>query len=76
MPQTAKLFKNGRSQAVRLPAEYRFATSEVFIERQGDAVILRPKPQDWDEFFSRAPKVPSDFLAERNDLPPEARELF
>jgi antitoxin VapB len=33
---------------VRLPAEYRFATSEVFIERQGDAVILRPKLQDWE----------------------------
>ena len=44
MSQTAKIFKNGRSQAVRLPAEYRFTSTEVFIERQGDAVILRPKP--------------------------------
>lgn len=76
MPQTAKLFKNGRSQAVRLPAEYRFTTREVFIERQGDAVILRPKPQDWDEFFAHVSKVPSDFLADRTDLPPEERELF
>jgi antitoxin VapB len=76
MQQSARLFKNGRSQAVRLPAEYRFTTSEVFIERQGDAVILRPKPQDWNEFFARASKVPSDFLAERTDLPPEERELF
>ncbi len=76
MPQTAKVFKNGRSQAVRLPADYRFTTSEVFIEHQGDAVILRPKPQNWDEFFARKSKVPADFLSDRNDLPPELRELF
>ena len=76
MPQTAKLFKNGRSQAVRLPAEYRFNTSEVFIEQQGDTVILRPKPQNWDEFFARTSKVPSDFMTDCNDLPPEVRELL
>ena len=40
---TAKVFMTGRSQAVRLPKEYRFDTDEVTIERQGDAVILRPK---------------------------------
>jgi antitoxin VapB len=40
---TAKIFTTGRSQAVRLPKAYRFATSEVTIERQGDATILRPK---------------------------------
>lgn len=76
MSQTAKLFQNGRSQAVRLPAEFRFATHEVFIERLGDAIILRPKPESWDDFFSRPSKVPSDFLSERNDVPPETRELF
>lgn len=41
---TAKIFNTGRSQAVRLPKAFRFATKEVTIERQGDAVILRPKP--------------------------------
>ncbi len=76
MNQTAKLFKNGRSQAVRLPVEFRFSTHEVFIERQGDAVILRPKPDSWGDFFTRPSKVPSDFLADRSDLPPELRELF
>ena len=40
---TAKIFTTGRSQAVRLPKAFRFATSEVTIERHGDAVILRPK---------------------------------
>ena len=43
-PQTAKLFKNGRSQAVRLPAKYRFQGDEVFITREADKVILSAKP--------------------------------
>ena len=43
---TAKVFKTGRSQAVRLPKEYRFDTDEVTIERVGNAVILRPKVED------------------------------
>ena len=76
MAQTAKIFMNGRSQAVRLPAEFRFSVREVFIERQGDAVIIRPKPLDWDDFFARRSQVPEDFMADRNDLAPEKRELF
>lgn len=76
MAQTAKIFMNGRSQAVRLPAEFRFSGREVFIERDGDAVIIRPKPAGWDDFFSRKSKVPDDFLAVREDPPPEKRELF
>ena len=54
MTQTAKLFRNGRSQAVRLPASYRFEGDEVFIRRDettGD-VILSSKPSGWDEFFA------------------------
>ena len=76
MTRTAKIFMNGRSQAVRLPAEFRFSVREVFIERQGDAVIIRPKPLGWDDFFSRPSQVPEDFMAERKDLTPEKRELF
>lgn len=80
MPQTAKLFMNGRSQAVRLPAEFRFEGKEVYIEREGDRVILRPKLEDlgqWmTEFFARTPAVPEDFLADRNDTPPQDREWF
>jgi antitoxin VapB len=74
MTRTAKLFMNGRSQAVRLPAEFRFSGREVFIERQGDAVILRPKPEGWDDFFARPSNVPADYLTDRVDLPPEQRE--
>jgi antitoxin VapB len=76
MNKTAKIFRNGRSQAVRLPSEFRFTTHEVFIERQGEAIVLRPKPENWDDFFSRPSKVPKDFLSDRKDVPPEIRELF
>ena len=76
MTQTAKIFMNGRSQAVRLPAEFRFSGREVFIERQGDAVIIRPKPLGWDDFFARPTQVPEDFMTDRKDLAPETRELF
>jgi len=76
MRQTAKLFMNGRSQAVRLPAEFRFDGKEVYIERQGEAVILRPKAKDWEEFFARDPVMPSDFMLDRKDEPPQDREFF
>lgn len=76
MPQTAKLFMNGRSQAVRLPAEFRFEGKEVYIEKQGDAVILRPKPRDWEDFFARTPVMPPDFMLDRKDEPPQDREWF
>lgn len=49
---TAKVFTTGRSQAVRLPKAYRFATSEVTIERQGDAIVLRPKLQSKEAFWA------------------------
>lgn len=76
MTQTAKVFMNGRSQAVRLPAKFRFSCAEVFVEQQGEAVVLRPKPVGWDDFFARASRVPEDFLGERKDPAPEKRELF
>jgi antitoxin VapB len=62
----AKLFANGRSQAVRLPKEFRFAGHEVYIERQGDAVILTPADADhrWARFHSAVAAVP-DFPADR-----------
>ena len=76
MTQTAKIFMNGRSQAVRLPAAFRFSGREVFIERPVDAVIIRPKPLGWDDFFARPSQVPEDFMADRQDTAPEKRELF
>ncbi len=80
MAKTAKLFRNGRSQAVRLPAEYRFEGSEVYIRRDpasGD-VILSRRPDSWQDFFDlmKTIDVPDDFLADRNDAPPQKRKLF
>lgn len=80
MQQTAKVFKTGRSQAVRLPAEFRFDTAEVFIRRDpttGD-VILSRRPADWEGLFALHAEgdIPQDFLAERPDAPAQARELF
>jgi antitoxin VapB len=80
MLRTAKLFRNGRSQAVRLPAEYRFESSEVYIRRDpasGD-VILSRRPESWQDFFElmKSIDVPEDFLADRQDAPPQKRKLF
>jgi antitoxin VapB len=80
MPHTAKLFRNGRSQAVRLPAEYRFHGSEVYVRRDpatGD-VILSRRPESWQDFFElmKTIDVPEDFLANREDAPPQKRRLF
>jgi antitoxin VapB len=69
MPRVAKLFTNGRSQAVRLPREFRFEGKEVFIRRDpasGD-VVLSKRPSDWDEFFElrRGLEVNEDWLGDR-----------
>ena len=58
---TAKVFTTGRSQAVRLPKAFRFTTSEVTIERQGDAVILRPKVQTKDEWWAEMEQILAGF---------------
>ncbi len=69
MSQIAKLFTNGRSQAVRLPAAYRFDTKEVFIRQDPETgdVILSRKPATWDDFFIalKDANVPADFLDEK-----------
>jgi antitoxin VapB len=80
MLRTAKLFRNGRSQAVRLPAEYRFEGSQVYVRRDpasGD-VILSRKPESWLDFFElmKTIDVPEDFLAERQDVPPQKRKVL
>lgn len=72
MSQLAKLFINGRSQAVRLPVAYRFDTKEVFVRRDPETgdVILSRKPADWDGFFTalNSTEVPADFLSEQERL--------
>ena len=64
--KTAKLFRNGESQAVRLPKEFRFRGDEVFIKRVGSAVVLLPKARSWDTLLESLAKFPSDFMDNRN----------
>jgi antitoxin VapB len=65
MISTAKLFRNGASQAVRLPKEFRFDGDEVCIKRIGSAVLLYPKGAEWDLMESVIGKVDDDFLPRR-----------
>ena len=76
MSKKAKLFQNGGSQAVRLPAEYRFEGDEVQIEKIGNTLVLRPVKLSWTEFFSNPEKAPDDFMEDRGDELPQERELF
>jgi antitoxin VapB len=80
MPRTAKLFRNGRSQAVRLPADFRFEAKEVYIRQDpatGD-VILSRRPDSWEGFFELTEQagVPGDFMSDRRDGAPQKRDLF
>lgn len=80
MAQTAKLFRNGRSQAVRLPADFRFPGTEVYVRRDpatGD-VILSRRPESWQDFFDLVDRmdIPEDFLSKRLDAPPQKRKIF
>lgn len=67
MSHVAKLFMNGKHQAVRLPDAYRFDTREVFIRRDQETgdVILSRKPARWDDFLSaiQGAEIPADFLS-------------
>ncbi|MFN0166515.1 MAG: antitoxin [Bryobacteraceae bacterium] len=65
----AKLFRKGRSQAVRIPTQFRFDVAEVYVRKVGDQVILSPKAASWDDFLDRAPHASDDFMRERPDLP-------
>jgi antitoxin VapB len=78
MPRTAKLFRNGRSQAVRLPSEYQFEGAEVYVRRDpasGD-IILSGRPESWVDFFElmKTIEVPEDFLEHRENGPPQKRK--
>jgi antitoxin VapB len=75
MVRTAKIFMNGRSQAVRLPKECRFDCDEVYVEKRGDTVILTARTPGWDSFFDQPSAFGDDFLAERDDGPPQERDV-
>ena len=62
--QTAKLFPNGQSQAVRLPKEYRFEGDRVYIQRVGEAVVLLPYHRGWQVLFDSLGQFSADFAVE------------
>ena len=73
--ETARIFENGRSQAVRLPKKYRFDGDEVFVQRLGDAVLLTPKADAWQTFMSVLKSFTEDFMTDgREPEIPTARE--
>jgi antitoxin VapB len=74
-PRIAKIFMNGRSQAVRLPKEYRFDSDEVYISKQGSNVIITEKKPTWDQFFDSEPAFDDDFLTDRLDAQPQERDF-
>lgn len=63
--QTAKIFMNGRSQAVRLPKEFRFPGDDVFIKRIGNIVILIPKDSPWSSLLKSLDQFTDDFMENR-----------
>ena len=74
MTKTAKIFLTNRSQAVRLPKEFQFKTREVFIRKEGEEVILSPRPADWSDYLAHGPIASSDFMENVEDLPVQERE--
>lgn len=74
--RTAKLFKNGESQAVRLPKEFRFPGGQVFIKRVGAAVVLLPENGGWDVALDALGEFSPDFMAEREQPPTQERSAL
>lgn len=71
---TAKIFRNGQSQAVRLPKQYRFRGKSVFIHRVGNAVVLLPEEDAWRPLRESLTMFSDDFGSERRQPPTESRE--
>ena len=74
--KTAKLFKNGQSQAVRLPRDFRFDDDYVFIKKEGKAVMLIPAKGSWQSLFNSLNKFSDDFLADRKQPLTQKREAL
>lgn len=70
----AKLFMNGRSQAVRLPREYRFEGEEVFVKRVGNAVVLLPRRESWRTLYESLGEFSEDFMEDRGQPTSQVRD--
>ena len=74
--QTAKIFLNGRSQAVRLPKDFRFSDNEVFIKKIGRMVVLLPKDDPWSVLVNSLDQFTDDFMETRDQPTQNDRESF
>ena len=74
--QTAKLFSNGRSQAVRLPKEFRFTGDDVYIKGYQGIVMLLPKDSPWSSLVDSLDQFTSDFMDDRSQPQEQQRELL
>ena len=72
--ETARLFQNGKSQAVRLPKEFRFGSDRVYIKRVGDAVVLLPYQTPWETLLDSLSLFSADFMSERAQPPVQQRQ--
>jgi antitoxin VapB len=72
--KTAKIFRNGQSQAVRLPKEFRFEDDFVYIKKSGNAVILLPAKNSWDSLVASLNEFSDDFMTERRQPKAQRRE--
>lgn len=74
---TAKIFQNGKSQAIRLPKDYRFRGSKVYLKRIGNAVVLIPEQDSWQTLLESLDQFSNDFMVERQQPPAQERvDLF
>jgi antitoxin VapB len=71
---TAKIFQNGKSQAIRLPKEYRFSGTKVYLKRMGNAVVLIPEHDSWQPLIESLALFSDDFMADRGQPPVQSRE--
>jgi len=75
MEHIAKVFFTNRSQAVRLPKQFQFNVDKVYIHREGEKLILSPRPSNWDKYLSDGPVASSDFMVGVEDLPLQERDF-
>jgi antitoxin VapB len=74
--KTAKIFRNGQSQAVRLPKEFRFKEDHVYVKKSGNVVLLIPARDSWDSLADSLTRFTDDFLDDREQPAVQKRERF
>ncbi len=76
--RTAKVFRSGNSIAVRIPKEFGLKEGEVYLKREGNAIVIIPKESKWDRLYKELKEISeaNDFMIERNQPKPQKREIF